>query len=106
MNSKVRVVLSLEFVRLLSFAMSRFAHGGSGDSGPPVVRAAKFKCRGGIGRAAPARSVWGGARGVCRRRPDRSGYLRETCAFLRFLMPDITGLLIPTPSGGPTAPRL
>ena len=81
---------------LLLCANSRFAHGRSGDSGPPMVRAAKCKCRGGLGRAAPARSAWGAARSVCGRRSDRSEYLRETCASLRFLMPDIAGVLIPT----------
>lgn len=95
------VFFSLECVSYNLPFCSRPIRNSGVDSGPPMGRAAKCKCRGGIARKAPARSLWGGARSVCRRRSDRSEYLGETCAFFFFLwcflMPDLAGvLLIPT----------
>ena len=84
------------FVRLPIAVTSPLAHGRSGDSGPPMVRVTKRKCRGGIGRKAPAQSVWGASRSVCRRRSDRSGVVRETCASLSvFSHVRHRGVLIP-----------
>jgi len=101
--------LDLSGSACVTITTSPFAHGrsGSDDSGPPVVRPAKCKCRSGIGRKKLARSLSRPSRSVCRRRSDRRGFLRETCTFssVFFLMPDLTRSVDPGPSGCPTAPR-